>query len=1188
MPGLSLLHNGILFREVPGQLAPSMAKLFSPSFRHVILPTLLVGWGLVQGDAFGADPDWLARLENAFAKLQQAKGWEHLDLTWIDKVAAMSADGPEMNVELSVLGPDGKPVPRAVVALQESIQEAEKLVSLRPGPFQPVRAVRSTNASGKCRFESIRMTPAASGKPGRIGSYMVVAHPEYGFDYLPLLRTSRLQKVEMIMSEQTPMRLVVKHASQAAFARIVKFENQPHYVLGFRGFQTDRVFCPRAAVDSRGMGEFARLPKGRFVSFEVKQNERWTRVETKMLFQTDVSPARVQPLQPPSRIPVRFLDAATSRPISRVGVDRWMRPEQTSDDDGRLTINPTFSFRSLRIGKFDRVMFTITPPRRWVRETIMDYRHPIGGPAPTFRLMPATTIQGRVVDSKDGAGIAGVVVQSIRPHNRPGGVTSQFHAIAVSDQTGAFELSAPPGRQVVSIAAPVSGFLLPADQRVSVVMGKPTKPIKIKLKPATEICGRIVDKDGAAVTGAEVICHSADRTVHYRGGFPVDSTIVSARTNLDGEFEIDRPPGQYDSLMLKAVAGTRHSRDAVIEFDHASNRPIEVDLELSVGDEARVVELVGKVIKDGKPTAGVVVTADPPPPRTLQGNWTRFRGSPRGKAQLGEAITDPNGEFQMRLKVSDVDSVRIGVRSHQQSKLVDLNAPRIKIPTIDISEMIGTETIRGVVVDPQGSPVSGVKVSANRQRLPKPDPRNPVKSPHHAVTDAKGVFRLASLADGPIEVSVSPIGLPLGHGVSSDVTIAAGQSDARIVFDPTLSRVPEQIEPVQVQDRLHSKPRIAFVPTTKKLEPSATIRGTVVDQRERPVDQAIVRVFCITPIESISDHNPLSHAACRLVTRTDSQGQFAIGPMPKGVRVRIAAGGSGLSAQITDFLTIGKHDEIAKIELTRFDPDLPSMKTTHQLIDAVGAPVPGAIVSTGYQPYDDILQFRPSKSEPCVLTDGQGRFRFPTVAGIDYQTVAAFPIDGPSTVIQNQYSHRKYRLADSMAIRGRVVDSSGQFITGLALSVTCARLPGVIRVVTKRDGTFRVADLPCAESYELSGRTSSPPSHFLIKRTFNADRSQDMDFGDLEAKPSSQLKVKLIPANGKSIPADLHVQVGRRTLAVSPNGELHFPSLPPTSVGMRLIGKAAIARTNPLLHRFWGDEYRINTEKTDTIVIHLE
>ncbi len=1138
-------------------------------------------------------------LQLAVDKLSQSAGWRHLEANWIDSVTAVTADGPEMNVDVTVVSADGEPVGGAVVVIQESIDEAYYRVSLSSETYQPIRAMRATDAHGQCSFDSVSTTPTPAGRFGRIKAYVAVAHPYEGFDFYPLLRTSRRQSAKVVMDKRVSMSVVMRDSALVPEVRITRFARGPQIVMGGNGFATDTIFGPRAIVNDRGLGMFMNLPAGHFVDLDVHGNEGWKKAGLKALVPTDSTSVPIGLDEPISQTAIRFFDALSDRPVSDVYVDRWKHPNQRSGDDGLVVIKPALRDRAFRFGSIEKFGFTVEPPYGWVRESVSEYPHGIRSPPAAYRLTPSTIVRGQVVDARTGQGIEGVVVQSQCPIPKSRGVTREFHAVAVSDAAGSFELSAPPGRQTVSVAAPVADYLLPREQRLSVVMGKPVQGLTIKLMPAEPIRGRVVDQNGHTVVGVEVICHSEARTSRFRGGFPVDATIVSARTNNDGEFAVIRPPGDYDSLMLKAIAGDRQSRDAVIDFDPKSNRPVNVDLELSLGQPTRSVELSGIVLKDGRPWAGATVTVDPPVVWRHHGESIRGGTVQRGSAQLGETTTDEQGRYRVVVDVQDFSSLTLGVRSTPNSRsisaaLIALNARQIAVPPIEIREKVGGMTIRGTVIDPRGLPVVGVHVSASGQRPSIRPARAAGDDPHHATTDPHGRFLLRELYAGPVDIRVAPAGVPTGHAVLSQLSIPAGETDALIAFDPSLSQVPERIDPVRVAPLDETRKTIHVRADARQLDPRTRIRGLVVDQNDTPVARAVVRVFCVTTTDSPGQNNPLIHPSCNLVTKTNSQGQFAIGPFPTGANVRIAAGAEGLSASVTDFLSLAEDDVIAEIRLSRLDPDLPAMKTTHQLIDASGKPIPMAIVSTAYSEYSDILSFSSDRG-PCVLTDAEGNFRFPTVAGVDYMTVGVFPIGGSATVIENNYSHRNYRLANSMTIRGRTVDENGNPIADLELLVRGDRSPGHIRVVTSRNGTFQIDGLAGGGECSLSGASTSQPKHFLLQRRFDGVRGQLLDFGDLIAKPAATLAVKLVPAPGKGLPAGSSVQIGSQRVNVNPDGTAIFPAVSPSAVLMQVNnGQTAIDRTDPLLQQTLAGPFGvttmfgINTAETHTVIVYLK
>ncbi|MEM1069651.1 MAG: carboxypeptidase regulatory-like domain-containing protein [Planctomycetota bacterium] len=1132
-------------------------------------------------------------VSNAIEVLSQSAAWNHLDPDWLASVEAATADGPELNVLVQLVSADGQPITGAVVAIQESIYEAASRVSLQAKPFQPVRAISVTNENGICRFDAVATTLPGTESHGRIKAYVVIAHPKYGFDYYPLFRTSRDQRAEITMRRQVSLPAVVRGGAQPQEIRVTRLGQSEASILGRRGFVADAMFAPRASVDPQGQGTFESLPVDQFIGFQVRDERGWSSTVLRGLVSANAELAEIDLRDATVRGQIQFIDPLTGKPISNVSVDRWKHPQQISDDEGRITIRPSLPEKVFHLGGVAKLQFNIEPPPRFVRESVLQYPHRSGSGTQPYYLIPATTMSGRVVDAKTGEGISSVVVQSIMRRQRPGGIISQFHAVAVSKEDGSFSLSVPPGRQTLSVATPVPGYLQPREQRVSIIDGKFVKQQTIRLTPAEPIRGRIVDSDGKPVTGAEVICHSGDRVFgRYRAGIPLEATIAVGLTDEDGEFAIDRPTGQYNSLMVKAFADDRQSRDALIDFDPESNRPLEVDLELSLGEPSRRVELVGRVLKDGAAWHGAIVTADPPLNHRRQGASHLGRSNDRGTSQLGETTTDERGRYQLFVDVSDFETIRIGIRAGRRvqsttKKFVRISGSRIEVPQIEIREKPGDQTIKGIVVDPSGLPVANVRVSAQQQRAFASDLRNWKDNPHSVMTNTRGEFTLRELYDGPVEVVVSPANVPTRYAVLSELLINAGEQNAEVIFDRSLSRIPKMITPLETRSLTLSDERIDFRADGGSLDPATRVRGVVVDQRGKPVDDAIVRVFCVMPSDLVSNNNPLAHPACRIATKTNSQGQFEIGPFPRLSKVRIAAGGTGFLASVTEFLSLGKQGSDTEIQLTRIDPNLPAMKTTHQLIDSSGKPVPGAVVSTSYQSYQDILDFS-SGSGPCVLTDGRGMFRFPTVAGVDYLTIAAIPIVGPACVIDNNYSHRKYPLLPTMSIRGRVVDPTGRPLKRFILTVRNDRTIGYIRVATDSNGVFQVDQLPCDKESIIDGHRLTEPQLTLLKQRFASSPGKKTDLGDLVAIPRTSLAVNVVAASGKMIPTELAIEIGATSTKVPADGKIAFDNIGPGLVNMKMIGSAAVDRTQPPLQMLMGNTFVLDAAVTDRVEIYLK
>jgi hypothetical protein len=116
----------------------------------------------------------------------------------------------------------------------------------------------------------------------------------------------------------------------------------------------------------------------------------------------------------------------------------------------------------------------------------------------------------------------------------------------------------------------------------------------------------------------------------------------------------------------------------------------------------------------------------------------------------------------------------------------------VKLP--DVRLMTRGQTLRGVVVDPQGQPVAGVTVSArlgNGQGLSRPQ----TGPPPWTETDGRGRFELRQLPDQPLELMIYRRGAG-GTRIRYPVVVrpAVNAQDVRAVFDPTLGSEIEDLD----------------------------------------------------------------------------------------------------------------------------------------------------------------------------------------------------------------------------------------------------------------------------------------------------------------------------------------------------------------------------------------------------------
>jgi hypothetical protein len=160
--------------------------------------------------------------------------------------------------------------------------------------------------------------------------------------------------------------------------------------------------------------------------------------------------------------------------------------------------------------------------------------------------------------------------------------------------------------------------------------------------------------------------------------------------------------------------------------------------------------------------------------------------------------TDADGRFRLTgLKAGD--SYQIDVRAtfpaadpswHHQSpwmpKLPDNAQGEVPLPDLNLRKL--TQSLSGIVVDPDGNPVAGATVSAQlRDGYTSISRSSRSGPPPWTETDKEGRFKLQQLPDEPLAL-MAYIRSKEGGRIRfpAKVNVELNQKDIRIVLDPSL------------------------------------------------------------------------------------------------------------------------------------------------------------------------------------------------------------------------------------------------------------------------------------------------------------------------------------------------------------------------------------------------------------------
>jgi protocatechuate 3,4-dioxygenase beta subunit len=260
--------------------------------------------------------------------------------------------------------------------------------------------------------------------------------------------------------------------------------------------------------------------------------------------------------------------------------------------------------------------------------------------------------------------------------------------------------------------------------------------------PGNRVVGVVVDEKGKPVADARI------ELTRTPGGFPSscgcsqDPEIYRARTGPAGRFEARGLPASWFELRIDHPDFAPLTRNAVV-----------------VPDAAGAVDLGRLTLGKGRKLDGIVVDGEG---RPLANTAIWIRGSdprPEGYAFLQRGprrVTGADGRFSIPIEKKetlDLYACRRD-RSRFMQRLDDLAQPlRIVLPS--------SGRIPGRIVDPEGHPVPGARVSAGMYLGPPSclideyDPCPQTDSNASSVTDAEGRFVLEPIRQGVFGVWVS-------------------------------------------------------------------------------------------------------------------------------------------------------------------------------------------------------------------------------------------------------------------------------------------------------------------------------------------------------------------------------------------------------------------------------------------------
>ncbi len=383
----------------------------------------------------------------------------------------------------------------------------------------------------------------------------------------------------------------------------------------------------------------------------------------------------------------------------------WPRPRQT-DAEGRFTLEG--------VPRCPQVSVTFWHPDYAVDEVTVDTTEsgtitpamkgfeivPVK-PNFTHTLEPARPVQGRVTVKASGKPLAGMLVEMI-PMRRHGGMVFRGR----TDADGRYRISghSTDGTYFTTVFPPAnSGYLDAKDLHQGWPAGAKALEVNFALEKGRLVSGRVIDQGSKQpIHGAAVVYQPAPKNPNNDGSHDLRNTVL---TDKDGRFAITTLAGQgilaveapdenyIRSPLKKYVYRTvyPHGQLAIDVPKDGTPPPVEIVLRKGVTLEAKMIGPDGQTVKD-------VTAMYPGIDAKLIDIWNQGRDFSDGVFRIEGA--DPEKTYRVFFIKPEQ---RLGA-------VAEFKYDPRKPGPIEL-KLQPTATIRGKVVNPDGSPAQGGQVN---------------------------------------------------------------------------------------------------------------------------------------------------------------------------------------------------------------------------------------------------------------------------------------------------------------------------------------------------------------------------------------------------------------------------------------------------------------------------------------------
>ena len=359
------------------------------------------------------------------------------------------------------------------------------------------------------------------------------------------------------------------------------------------------------------------------------------------------------------------------------------------------------------------------------------------------------------------------------------------------------------------------------------------------------------------------------------------------------------------------------------------------------------------------------------------------------------------------------------------------------------------------------------------------------------------------------------------------------------------------------------------------------LTGRVVGEDGSPVPKATVFIYTAGPKLGTSSLCPSCYVDCGKRARTDAEGRFKIESLDPKLLFRLLVVAGGREANF-----VSKVDPAAgsvDITMTPLDPQALKSKTRIAgiVMGPEGQPVLGATIGVEGVGHGDSTRWGGTDAEvdPIAVTDDQGRFLLRCKEEITaVHAIAEARGVAKRWVKLTPGRDHLVRMEEGVTITGRIV-RDGQALKDVVLGLTTTeRACGIclhdFETATDARGRFVLSNVTPDNRYFLFSKMESlrEQGTLPVMTVKTGATGTTLDLGDLELRPAHRVAGRVLLADGKPVPADTRIFLGRQQAwdhtesVLGPEGRFEFEGVPTESVSLSVRVKGyKFSKRNPSL-----------------------